>query len=125
MIKHKKIKPSHVLKHIYHPIQDTHPTINSFLPLHKQNPIKKPQQFHQLQPKHQIHPKLFPIPMAIKHNIITNPLQTTSPTKILQPFLPIYQSTLMQKLHKDNPVLIPKLNMDHFAIRASTQTSYF
>ncbi|WP_398570972.1 amidase family protein, partial [Staphylococcus aureus] len=67
-----------------------------------------------------MHHKLFPIPIPIKHNIITNPLQTTSPTKILQPFLPIYQSTLIQKLHKHNPLLIPKLNIDHFAMAAST-----
>ncbi|MGT2357552.1 amidase family protein [Staphylococcus aureus] len=35
---------------------------------------------------------------------------------MLEGFVPIYESTVMEKLHKENAVLIGKLNMDEFAM---------
>ncbi len=41
LIKDKKIKPSDVVKDIYDAIEETDPTIKSFLALDKENAIKK------------------------------------------------------------------------------------
>lgn len=43
LIKDKKIKPSDVVKDIYDAIEETDPTIKSFLALDKENAIKKAQ----------------------------------------------------------------------------------
>ena len=56
--------------------------------------------------------KLFGIPMGIKDNIITKDVETTCASKMLEGFVPIYESTVMNKLHDENAVLIGKLNMD-------------
>lgn len=41
LIKNKEIKPSDVVKDIYAAIEETDPTIKSFLALDKENAIKK------------------------------------------------------------------------------------
>ena len=125
MIKNKEIKPSEVVKDIYDAIEETDPTIKSFLALDKENAIKKAEELDELQAKDQMEGKLFGIPMGIKDNIITKDVETTCASKMLEGFVPIYESTVMKKLHAENAVLIGKLNMDEFAMGGSTETSYF
>ncbi|BBD92100.1 Asp-tRNA(Asn)/Glu-tRNA(Gln) amidotransferase subunit GatA [Staphylococcus caprae] len=125
MIKNKEIKPSDVVKDIYAAIEETDPTIKSFLALDKDNAIKKAEELDELQAKDQMEGKLFGIPMGIKDNIITKDVETTCASKMLEGFVPIYESTVMNKLYDENAVLIGKLNMDEFAMGGSTETSYF
>ncbi|WP_409323880.1 Asp-tRNA(Asn)/Glu-tRNA(Gln) amidotransferase subunit GatA [Staphylococcus caprae] len=125
MIKNKEIKPSDVVKDIYAAIEETDPTIKSFLALDKDNAIKKAEELDELHAKDQMEGKLFGIPMGIKDNIITKDVETTCASKMLEGFVPIYESTVMNKLYDENAVLIGKLNMDEFAMGGSTETSYF
>ena len=125
MIKNNEIKPSDVVKDIYDAIEETDPTVKSFLALDKENAIKKAEELDELQAKGQMEGKLFGIPMSIKDNIITKDVETTCASKMLEGFVPIYDSTVMQQLHNENAVLIGKLNMDEFAMGGSTETSYF
>ncbi|UNB46959.1 Asp-tRNA(Asn)/Glu-tRNA(Gln) amidotransferase subunit GatA [Staphylococcus coagulans] len=125
MIKENQIKPSEIVKDIYQAIEETDPTIQSFLALDKENAIKKAEELDELQAKGEINGKLFGIPMGIKDNIITEGLETTCASKMLEGFVPIYESTVMKKLHHENGVLIGKVNLDEFAMGGSTETSYF
>ncbi|WP_278926627.1 Asp-tRNA(Asn)/Glu-tRNA(Gln) amidotransferase subunit GatA [Staphylococcus auricularis] len=125
LIKNKEIKPSQVVNDIYDAIEETDPKIKSFLALDKENALKKAQELDELQEKDQMEGKLFGIPMGIKDNIITEGVETTCASKMLEGFVPIYESTVMNKLKAENAVLIGKLNMDEFAMGGSTETSYF
>ncbi|MBA8760463.1 Asp-tRNA(Asn)/Glu-tRNA(Gln) amidotransferase subunit GatA [Staphylococcus schleiferi subsp. coagulans] len=125
MIKENQIKPSEIVEDIYQAIEETDPTIQSFLALDKENAIKKAEELDELQAKGEINGKLFGIPMGIKDNIITEGLETTCASKMLEGFVPIYESTVMKKLHHENGVLIGKVNLDEFAMGGSTETSYF
>ncbi|EGQ2779389.1 Asp-tRNA(Asn)/Glu-tRNA(Gln) amidotransferase subunit GatA [Staphylococcus pseudintermedius] len=125
MIKDNQIKPSEIVKDIYDAIEETDPTIQSFLALDKENAMKKAEELDTLQAKDEMEGKLFGIPMGIKDNIITEGLETTCASRMLEGFVPIYEATVMKKLHNENGILIGKVNLDEFAMGGSTETSYF
>ncbi len=65
------------------------------------------------------------IPLGIKDLFCTKGVQTTAGSKILQGFIPQYESTVSGKLLADGAVMLGKLNMDEFAMGSSNETSAF
>jgi aspartyl-tRNA(Asn)/glutamyl-tRNA(Gln) amidotransferase subunit A len=65
------------------------------------------------------------IPLAIKDMFCTKGLRTTASSKILDTFIPPYESTVSQKLLDAGAVFLGKTNQDEFAMGGSTTTSAY
>ena len=65
------------------------------------------------------------IPLGIKDLFCTEGVQTTAGSKILQGFIPQYESTVSGKLLADGAVMLGKLNLDEFAMGSSNETSAY
>ena len=69
--------------------------------------------------------KLPGVPMAVKDLFCTDGVKTTAGSKILNNFIPPYESTVTQNIWNEGAVLLGKLNCDEFAMGSSNETSFF
>lgn len=65
------------------------------------------------------------LPIGIKDLFCTKGIRTTCASKMLENFVPTYESTVTQKLLDAGCVNLGKLNMDEFAMGSTTSNSIF
>ncbi|MDR0319162.1 MAG: Asp-tRNA(Asn)/Glu-tRNA(Gln) amidotransferase subunit GatA [Rickettsiales bacterium] len=64
-------------------------------------------------------------PIGMKDLFCTKGIRTTAASRMLENFVPGYESTVSQKLGDAGTVLLGKLNLDEFAMGSSSKTSFF
>ena len=96
--------------------------LNAYISENYENAIKKAKIFDQ---KPDFKKKLSGIPIAVKDLFCTKNIRTTAGSKILENFVPTYESTVTQNILDEGGIIIGKLNCDEFAMGSSNETSYF
>jgi aspartyl-tRNA(Asn)/glutamyl-tRNA(Gln) amidotransferase subunit A len=65
------------------------------------------------------------VPLAIKDLFCTRGVRTTAGSRILDNFVPPYESTVTQNLWNAGAVMLGKTNLDEFAMGSSNETSFY
>ncbi|MGE8205291.1 Asp-tRNA(Asn)/Glu-tRNA(Gln) amidotransferase subunit GatA [Heyndrickxia sp. NPDC080065] len=121
----KEVKVSELVDESYKRIQEVESKVQAFLTLDEERARAAAKQLDDALGSEESKQLLYGMPIGIKDNIVTKDLRTTCASKILENFDPIYNATVMDKLHHVNTITIGKLNMDEFAMGSSTENSGF
>ena len=96
--------------------------LNTYITDDFKNALKKADNFDS---KPDFNKKLPGIPIAVKDLFCTKNLRTTAGSKILENFIPTYESTVTNNIWHEGGILLGKLNCDEFAMGSSNETSFF
>ncbi|MDB3904226.1 Asp-tRNA(Asn)/Glu-tRNA(Gln) amidotransferase subunit GatA [Candidatus Pelagibacter sp.] len=96
--------------------------LNAYITEDFSNAIDKAKKFDE---KPNFDLKLPGIPMAVKDLFCTKDIRTTAGSKILENFVPTYESTVTQNIWNEGAILLGKLNCDEFAMGSSNETSFY
>jgi len=108
LIKNKKISSKEVIDYFLRRIEKYNPKLNVYLTV---NRSWKPDKIE--------------VPIAVKDNFCTCGIRTTASSKVLENFIPPYESTVTKRLIESSFFILGKTNMDAWAHGSSTETSDF
>ncbi|WP_102347867.1 Asp-tRNA(Asn)/Glu-tRNA(Gln) amidotransferase subunit GatA [Bacillus sp. Marseille-P3661] len=125
MLHKKEISVTDLVNESYNRINQVEDKVKAFITLNEEKAREVASQLDQnLSSKDQFG-LLFGMPIGVKDNIVTKGLRTTSGSKILENFDPVYDATVTEKLNEAEAVIIGKCNMDEFAMGSSNENSGF
>ena len=123
-LKNKEINVFDITKAYISRIDEKEKDVQAFVTVLKEEALKKSEEV-QAQFDNRENNALAGIPIGIKDNINTKGIRTTCSSKMLENFISPYNATVMEKINEENMITLGKLNMDEFAMGASTEYSYF
>lgn len=116
LLDRKEVKPEEVVEVVFARIDAVEDRVKAFMKLTKDECLEMAASG--------IGP-LAGIPIAIKDNMCIKGITTTCSSKILENFVPPYESTATSRLLETGYALVGKTNMDEFAMGSSTENSGF
>ena len=121
LIKKKEIKSEELTQSFVKNINNDK-KLNAFISKCTEEALKKAKKFDD---KPNLSTLLPGVPIAVKDLFCTQAIRTTAGSKMLENFVPTYESTITNNLWNEGAFLLGKLNCDEYAMGSSNETSYF
>ena len=106
-------------------INDKEKDVNAFVTTLCDEALEKAKKMDEKRKSGDIKSNLAGIPIGIKDNLCTKGVKTTCSSRMLEDFIAPYDATVVENLNNEDLIDLGKLNMDEFAMGASTEYSYF
>ncbi len=124
-IKNQELSAEEYINLIFERINNIDTKVNSFITKNYDSAIIKAKQIDDKVKNNEKTGNLLGIPIGIKDNISVANVKITCASKILQDYISPYNATVIDRLEKEDALIIGKLNMDEFGMGTSSEYSYF
>jgi aspartyl-tRNA(Asn)/glutamyl-tRNA(Gln) amidotransferase subunit A len=124
-LRKRQISAQELTQAIFQRIAETEGSIHSYITLCRDTALQEAKRADELLKAETNPPALLGIPIAVKDNFLTVGVRTTCASKILENFIPPYDSTAVKKLRAAGAVITGKTNLDEFAMGSSVENSAF
>jgi aspartyl-tRNA(Asn)/glutamyl-tRNA(Gln) amidotransferase subunit A len=119
----KELRVSDLVDESFKRINEVEQKVQAFLTLNEEQAKQTAKAMDEKLGTDDLKGLLFGMPIGLKDNIVTKGIRTTSGSKMLENFDPIYNATVVERLNAAQTITIGKLNMDEFAMGSSTENS--
>ena len=116
----KKVTPLEVTEAVFARIDAVEERIGAFITISREQALRRAEEAGKRLDRGE-GGVLCGIPLAIKDVICTKGMRTTAGSKILEPFIPPYNATVIDKLEAAGAIIIGKLSMDEFAMGSANE----
>jgi aspartyl-tRNA(Asn)/glutamyl-tRNA(Gln) amidotransferase subunit A len=120
-----KITAQALAASFYDKIQKQDPEIGAFLTLSKERALETASRIDKLAADGKPLPPLGGVPVAIKDVMVTRGVRTTAGSKVLENYIPPYDSTAVTRVEQAGAIVLGKTNCDEFAMGSSNENSAF
>ncbi|MBN1618444.1 Asp-tRNA(Asn)/Glu-tRNA(Gln) amidotransferase subunit GatA [Candidatus Dojkabacteria bacterium] len=124
LLDEKQITSKELIETTLDAINIVDPQLNCYLTVNNELAIKQACEFDK-NPDIAKEKPLAGLPIAVKDVFVTKDIRTTCGSKILDKFIPPYESTVTKRLKNAGAIFIGKTNLDEFCHGSSTETSAY
>lgn len=125
LLKAKEVSPVDLVRTAAERIASVDGGINSFIGFDEQSALESAEAAEKEMAAGKVKSPMHGVPVALKDLFAVKGMKLTCGSKILENFVPSYDSGVAEKLKMAGAVIIGKNNMDEFAMGSSNETSYF
>src|SRR5579872_7411920 len=125
LLETRKVSAEEICREHLNSIRQKDPEVRAYLTLSEERALEQARKVDQLVAQRKPLPTLAGVPVAVKDAIVTRGVRTTCASKILENYIPPYDSTAVARLEAAGAVILGKTNCDEFAMGSSTENSSF
>jgi aspartyl-tRNA(Asn)/glutamyl-tRNA(Gln) amidotransferase subunit A len=120
----KELSSEEITTYYLNQIEKKDKKLNSYITVDRERALRKAKEFDN-DFKNRKDLKLGGVPISIKDIFSTKDMLTTAASHMLNGYIPVYESTVTERLINEGAILLGKTNLDQFCHGSSTISSYY